>query len=410
MPAAPTIPRGRKGRRPPRQILYSISPLLVFLGLQQSSLTRLATLQTTDALATPVRRSGRRRPYPQHQQQQQEQPPLPRSGNGFARTESDDELDDLTSSTLGSSDNTETDVVRNIYSLPALYDLAFGYRNYEEEVEFLVHQHQKLHGDRLPHRILELAAGPARHSLALLDGGIGAFVTALDNAPAMRDYGLELAATELDVESQKYLDYHLGDMADFDLTGDNLDKEAPQRRLYDSAWLLLGSLQHLTTNDKVLDCFRCVHKHLAVGGTFILELPHPRELFNLVECTRNGWEIPLEDDKGVTSGELKIVWGDDDDVFDPVTQVRHFTVSMELTELDGCEGEGDVTEQPRSGDKKLQSVKEVVPMRHFTAQEIDMLARHSGFHVTSMYGALAEDVDLRDEDEAFRLVCVLQKQ
>jgi len=29
-----------------------------------------------------------------------------------------------------------------IYSLPALYDLAFGYRNFESEVDFLIYAHQ----------------------------------------------------------------------------------------------------------------------------------------------------------------------------------------------------------------------------------------------------------------------------
>jgi hypothetical protein len=115
-----------------------------------------------------------------------------------------------------------------------------------------------------------------------------------------------------------------------------------------------------------------------------------------VECTRNGWEVPLEDEDGNVSGELKIVWGDDNDDFDPIRQVRQFTVSMEL------KGKDD--------DGMLQSVEEVVPMRHFTSQEIDALARLSGFEVTSMHGALATGVSISDEDEAFRLVCVLQKK
>ena len=38
-----------------------------------------------------------------------------------------------------------------------------------------------------------------------------------------------------------------------------------------------------------------------------------------------------------------------------------------------------------------QRVRQVVPMRLFTAQEIDALARCSGFEVASMYGALDKD-------------------
>lgn len=60
-------------------------------------------------------------------------------------------------------------------------------------------------------------------------------------------------------------------------------------------------------------------------------------------------------------------------------------------------------------DPSLQSVREIVPMRLFTAQEIDALARITGFEVRSMHGALIEGVEVNDDLEAFRLVTVLQK-
>jgi SAM-dependent methyltransferase len=333
--------------------------------------------------------------------------------------------------------------------------MAFGYRNYDEEVEFLFDQHSILQqqarqpqkGEEtdssfFPRRVLELAAGPARHSLEAVvclseseppsdgdDGGVSSTrVTAVDISKPMKQYGLELASTELDVDSQKLFDYRLGDMTNFDLfdqtdmiSDKNQDTTATP---FDTAWLLLGSLQHLTRNDDVVRCFQCVNKHLRPGGTFILELPHPRELFSLVECTRNGWEVPLEGEDGEVIGELKIVWGDDHDDFDPITQVRQFTVAMELT---GASEEQQTNQQDEGGRnpstlttkvKKsreqseivvLQSVKEVVPMRHFTAQEIDCFAKLSGFELKSKFGALDAKVKIDDDDEAFRLVCILQK-
>jgi SAM-dependent methyltransferase len=278
--------------------------------------------------------------------------------------------------------------------LPALYDLAFGYRNFDEEVQFLVEQHQYLHQGQPPKRILELAAGPARHSIEAIGASYIQSATALDNSPEMIDYAKEIANEELasNHKDTNVFDYIQADMTDFEL----------EEQSYDSAWLLLGSLQHLTTNPQVISCFQCVQRVLRPRGTFILELPHPRETFSLVECTRNGWDIPLEDDNGITSGELNIVWGDDNDEFDPIKQVRQFTISMELKE--------DNTSNHSSPPTTVQSVKEVVPMRHFTAQEIDALARIAGFEVMSMHGALASGVDVNDEEEAFRLVCILQKK
>jgi hypothetical protein len=49
-------------------------------------------------------------------------------------------------------------------------------------------------------------------------------------------------------------------------------------------------------------------------------------------------------------------------------------------------------------------------MRLYTAQEIDALARCAGFEVVAMYGALDAEVNVNDEDLAFRLVSVLRKK
>mmetsp|Transcript_5800 Transcript_5800/g.6443 ORF Transcript_5800/g.6443 Transcript_5800/m.6443 type:complete len:413 (-) Transcript_5800:1387-2625(-) len=304
---------------------------------------------------------------------------------------------------------------RKIYSMPALYDMAFGYRNFEEEVDFLMDQHRLLNEGQAPRRILELAAGPARHSIdALKAYSYVESVTALDNSAEMIDYAKEIAVKELTDDNNdsdnnsEYNDkvdcfnYIQADMSNFTI----LPAATPSSQLlFDSAWILLGSLQHLTTNPQVISCFNCIHRVLQPGGTLILELPHPRETFSLVECTRNGWDIPLEDENGNISGELKIVWGDDNDSFDPIKQVRQFTVSMKLTgnhALQVSDGTSD--------NSTTTQVSEVVPMRHFTSQEIDVLAQITGFEVMSMHGAVAHDVNVNDDDEAFRLVCVLQKQ
>jgi SAM-dependent methyltransferase len=275
---------------------------------------------------------------------------------------------------------------KRIYSMPALYDLAFGYRNFDEEIDFLVGQHQSLHDGKGPARVLELAAGPARHCIYALQASKVLSATALDNSIEMVAYSNEIAAEELDVDSyENSFTYLQEDMSDFQLSSDP----------FDSAWILLGSLQHLTTNAKVISCFQCIHRSLVDGGTLILELPHPRETFSMVDCTRNGWEVPLEDENGEQSGELEIIWGDNDDEFDPIKQVRQFTVSMKIS---GVENDDD-----------LQSVREVVPLRLFTAQEINALAQIAGFEVTSVHGALAKDVDVNHESEAYRLVCTLRK-
>jgi len=286
---------------------------------------------------------------------------------------------------------------RKIYSMPALYDLAFGYRSYDEEVEFLIGQHQSLQEDgKTPCRVLELAAGPARHCIYALQSSKVASATALDNSIEMMEYSTEIAARELDVDTFESSFHYLNkDMCNF---------EFGNERKFDSAWILLGSLAHLTTNEQVISCLKSVHEVLVEKGTLILELPHPRETFSLGECTRNGWTVPLEDDNGNPYGKLEIIWGDDNDEFDPITQVRQFTVAMQLKN-----DEEDPSKQQH--DMQLQNgVKEVVPMRLFTAQEIQALAHIAGFKTKELHGALDPDgVNVNDENEAFRLVCTLCK-
>lgn len=267
--------------------------------------------------------------------------------------------------------------------MPALYDLAFGYRDYEEEVEFLLDTHKRITGKR-PATILELAAGPARHCLAALQQADDIeSATAIDLSTDMIEYAREIASEELPIDRQEDFSYKCADMRSF-------STDTP----FDTAWLLLGSLQHLTSNEDVIKCFKSIHTSVQPDGTLILELPHPRETFSMVECTRNGWQVPLEDEDGQESGELKIVWGDDNDTFDPITQVRQFTVDMKVT---GPQATG------------MESVRQVVPMRLFTAQEIQALALCAGWNVVEMFGALQEGVSVNDDDAAFRLVCVLRK-
>jgi len=294
-----------------------------------------------------------------------------------------------------------------IYSRPALYDLAFGYRNYEEEVKFLLDSHTKYSSMENDNKegidVLELAAGPARHSITALRNCPNSVssCTAVDISDEMITYSNEVADEELGDAGcggqRDKFHYKSGDMRHLGLNDDDENYEKFESLKFDSVWILLGSMQHLTTNSDVISCFQSTYNLLREGGTMIIELPHPRETFAMVECTRNGWEVPLEDGDGKAYGELKIVWGDDDDKFDPIRQVRDFTVAMDLV-VDAA-----------NENKDMQSVKEIVPLRLFTFQEIDTIARFTGFEVEKLHGALSDEIDVNNDDEAFRLVCVLKK-
>jgi len=317
------------------------------------------------------------------------------------------------SQTIEEKQQVSTTPADNIYSLPPLYDLAFGYRNYDEEVDFLLDVHEKysktMNTESEGMNILELAAGPARHSLSALSQHSPSEVSsmiALDLNKDMVTYGSENADYELGIGGGRRDDftYVKGDMR---YTTDYTTK------ILDSAWLLLGSMQHLLSNDDIISCLTSLHSIIKPGGTVIIELPHPRETFCMGEMTKNGWCVPLEDDEEKEYGKLDIIWGDENDVFDEIQQIRHFTVGLSLTVNDVNDIPKDEDTSPlflqMSKDGK-SSIKEIVPMRLFTLQEIDLLARCSGFDLMAKYGALSEDVSIDNEEEGYRMVCILRRR
>lgn len=339
-----------------------------------------------------------------------------RRGGAMSRRKSQEESN-VASTTKGfdseATSTTSTQTIpaskpNTIYSMPSLYDLAFGYRCYEEEVEFLLDAHNKYSTSEknVPIRILELAAGPSRHSLMALSEHPPSSVesvVALDLSQEMVNYGIENADFELGSTGGRRdsFEYACGDMRDF--TGLSFSAKK-----FDTAWILLGSMSHLLTNDDVIKCFSSIRSALKPGSTVIVELPHPRETFSMGECTRNGWTVPLVEDEDEEYGELNIVWGDEDDEFDPIAQVRHFTVAMTLK----VNNPEDIPKEDplflQMNEDGKTEVKEIVPMRLFTLQEIDALARCAGLEMVAKYGALDEEVAMTDEDDAYRMVCILR--
>ena len=252
-----------------------------------------------------------------------------------------------------------------IYDAPTLYDAAFGFRDFEDEVDFLCAAHER-HGRTggAPVKILELAAGPARHAVEASKRGVDA--TAVDLSEAMAAHGVQIAAAE-EVE----VDYRVGDM-----------REALPFDKVCSAWLLLGSVGHLLTNDDALRCFQRAKDTLKTGGTLIVELPHPRETFRVDGVSEDGWEVPFE------GGDLRVRWGAEEDAFDPLTQIRQASVAFETDDT---------------------SIKDVVPTREYTLQELKLLSKAAGFREeVATYGALDPEFVAADDDElAYRLVVVM---
>jgi hypothetical protein len=61
------------------------------------------------------------------------------------------------------------------------------------------------------------------------------------------------------------------------------------------------------------------------------------------------------------------------------------------------------------GDDLVEALEEVHPYRQYTAQELDLLARLTGYSVEALYGEMDLSVGVTSED-AYRLIVALRKQ
>ena len=85
----------------------------------------------------------------------------------------------------------------------------------------------------------------------------------------------------------------------------------------DVAALLLGSIGHLLTNDDAIQCFTATAAALRPGGLLIVELPSPEDLFDGAFIVGDAWDAQL------AGQDILISYGQDDDPFNPISQVRY---------------------------------------------------------------------------------------
>ena len=77
-----------------------------------------------------------------------------------------------------------TPVASSVYAHPELYELAFGFRDFDSEAAFLARM-CRAHAGRAMRSVLELGAGPAWHSVSCVTTQGPCVAVALDNTPAM---------------------------------------------------------------------------------------------------------------------------------------------------------------------------------------------------------------------------------
>lgn len=267
-----------------------------------------------------------------------------------------------------SSNKTHSKTHGKLYDLAEIYDIAFDFKDFASECEFMISAYQDMFG-RKPESWLEMAAGPARHTLEMARRELKS--TALDLSPSMVEYGSALGK-----RAGVHFEYICGDMTNFAL-----------QRPVELVGLLLDSSSYLLRNETVYRHLDCVADALAKDGMYILEMAHPDDHLGVRKTTRTDWEMERAGKK------VHTIWGDESDPLDSVSQICETSVRMTVTEAG-----------------KSFEIVDSCPQRFFTCTEFQALVDASGrFELVAQYGAMDKAIDLRHE-KAWRMISVLKKR
>lgn len=261
----------------------------------------------------------------------------------------------------------KTSFHEDFYSFAKYYDIAFDFKDIPKECNFIEQLYSK-YSSRRPESFIEFGAGPALHAIEL--GRRGLDVAAVDLSTEMVAYGLQKAH-----EAGVPLKYDCADMVHY---------QSAQK--YDVASILMDSTAYLLTNDQVVEHFRSVAKILKPGGLYILEMSHPRSVFQISQSTVNDWEMNRD---GIS---VKVQWGFPEDRFDPISQLTDVSVRLEYED-----GE-------RQG-----VIENKAPQRCFTATEFEALVRAAGcFEILEWFGAMDIAIPFTNDEKAWRMIPVLR--
>lgn len=205
-------------------------------------------------------------------------------------------------------------------------------------------------------RVLELGCGTGRVLLPLVD--VCGFIQGVDRSEAMLSLcRRKLAAATVPLTKARV---RRGDISDLDL-GQRFDLIIAPFRV----------LQNLETDAQVDGLFETVHKHLAPGGTCILNVFQPnrdpdglrREWCSAVE--RVAWEVPVEGGR-VTCHDKRVRMDPDKLVLYPELIYRRY--------------EGDVL---------VDTAVLRIAMRCYYPAEFERLVVDHGFRITGRWGGYA---------------------
>jgi SAM-dependent methyltransferase len=194
------------------------------------------------------------------------------------------------------------------YVHPEVYEVAFSFRDYSSAVDFIVEAAGKA-GLAQIGTVVDLGCGPGQYCREFARRGVKSF--GVDLSPEMVAYAQQKCSVQR-------LDCRI-------LQADFRDFQLPQKA--DLAVCMMATFGCLLSNSDVTDHLGAVADNLTDGGIYVIEFPHPRDLYDPERNKKDVWDIE--------KGGMKVHtdWGSDG-VFDPLTEIDSATVKMSY-EKDG---------------------------------------------------------------------------
>lgn len=251
---------------------------------------------------------------------------------------------------------------------PEIYELAFSYRDYEAEVDFLELCFQE-YSETENSRVLDIACGVGEHLREFCQRGY--VIDGFDLDPEAVEYA-KLKSTEEGLPFSVWG----GDMRDFQV-----------KEQYGLAINMLTAANLLLSNEDMIAHLRAVAKALDPGGIYILEMAHPREYGSPSNIPTYAWEIQRDD------LYLECDLRHKTDPLDSIAQTQRYNIRVNVTE-----GE------------EVKTYYLERTYRVYLYQEFKALIECSGsFEWVSCFGSFHQNRHLDASQRSWRMIPVLRR-
>jgi len=254
------------------------------------------------------------------------------------------------------------------YVNPEAYEVAFSFRDYVQAVDFII-EACRAAGRKQVESIVELGCGPGQYCREFARRGVKS--CGVDLSPEMVAYtSAKCAEEKLDCP-----------IIEADFRHFTLDQPV------DLALTMMATFGYLLSNDDIVEHFNTVANNLTDDGLYMIELPHPRDVFDSQRgSTTNVWEIEKDGMKVHTDWAL-------DAVLDPLTGIDSGTVRIQWAK-------GDDSGLIESSDH----------MRRLSFGLMRSLIKLSGrFTIVGKYGDLNINQPFDNNKKSWRMILLLRR-